>query len=79
MCTEGARILGVFPSPWSSHYFLGEKLMKGIAQAGHNVTYVTPYRTKNIPENVSFHDVVLEGLPEQFDGKPLIVQSIYCK
>lgn len=50
--------------------------MKGIAQAGHDVTYVTPYRTKNVPENVSFHDVVLEGLPEQFNGKPLIVQSI---
>lgn len=68
-CADGARILGVFPMPWGSHYILGEKLVKGIAEAGHNVTYITPHPTKNVPENVSLYDVVLEGFPEQFNGE----------
>lgn len=67
-CADGARILGVFPLPWGSHYILAEKFVKGIAKAGHNVTFITPYPTKNVPENVSLYDVVLEGFSEQFNG-----------
>lgn len=44
------RILGVFPLMTRSHSILGHALMKGLAEAGHNVTYVTPRPTgKSIP------------------------------
>lgn len=37
------RILGVLPTNSKSHYKVGDSLMRGLAEAGHNVTVVSPY------------------------------------
>ncbi|CAG9767338.1 unnamed protein product [Ceutorhynchus assimilis] len=60
-----AKLLGIFPHSANSHYTLGEKLMKGFAKAGHDVTIITPYPTKNKPKNVVWKDVFIEGLEQQ--------------
>ena len=43
------KILGVFPSMYKSHTIIGEALMTGLAEAGHEVTVVTAFpHTKKI-------------------------------
>ncbi|XP_059612720.1 UDP-glycosyltransferase UGT5-like [Phlebotomus argentipes] len=49
---SGYNILGVFPTPGRSHYILGSSLMKGLAQAGHNVTIVAAYKQEIPVENM---------------------------
>ncbi|KAF5304916.1 hypothetical protein FQR65_LT00800 [Abscondita terminalis] len=48
---DGAKILGLFILPSRSHLSLGEKLLKRLANDGHEVTITTPFRTKNLPRN----------------------------
>lgn len=48
-CAESAKILGVFPFPGVSHYILASKIMKGLAEAGHDITMITPYKLKDPP------------------------------
>lgn len=63
---NGARLLGVFPIPVRSHYTLAIKLMEGLAQAGHHVTIIAPFPAKDIPSNVSWEHVVVEGIAEKY-------------
>ena len=37
------KMLGVFPSAFKSHTIIGEALMTGLAEAGHEVTVVTAF------------------------------------
>lgn len=55
---HGLNILGVFMIPAQSHYFVGSSLMKGLADAGHNVTFITPIAAKKTP---NYEEVVLSG------------------
>lgn len=41
------RILGVFPVPSKSHYYVGEALMQGLAERGHEVTLISPFQSSN--------------------------------
>lgn len=41
--TRSTNILGVFPTKTASHFKLGWALMHGLAEAGHNVTLISPY------------------------------------
>ena len=41
--TEGLRILGVFSLPAVSHFFYFRPILRGLAEAGHNVTVVSYY------------------------------------
>ncbi|KAJ8954687.1 hypothetical protein NQ318_011379 [Aromia moschata] len=68
-CTPArcARILGVFPFAARSHYILGNALMRGLAEAGHDVTMISPHEEKNPPQNGSYRDVVLTGFVEDFN------------
>lgn len=47
----GYRILGLFPIPVSSHFTFIHPVMRGLAEAGHNVTVVSyfpdPYPLEN--------------------------------
>lgn len=36
---HGYNILGVFHTGGKSHYIVGSALMKGLAEAGHNVSF----------------------------------------
>ncbi|KAL5273667.1 UGT2A1.2 family protein [Megaselia abdita] len=38
------KILGVFPVGAKSHYIIGQSLMKGLAEKGHEVTVISPYK-----------------------------------
>ncbi|CAG9767337.1 unnamed protein product [Ceutorhynchus assimilis] len=67
--SNGARLLGIFAMPGNSHYILAERLMKGYAAAGHHVTMISPYPTKNVPKNASWEDIVLDGLDDAYREK----------
>ncbi|CAH0596439.1 unnamed protein product [Chrysodeixis includens] len=41
--SEAYKILAVFPLPSKSHGILGDNMIKHLLDAGHEVTYVTPY------------------------------------
>ncbi|ERL84451.1 hypothetical protein D910_01883, partial [Dendroctonus ponderosae] len=66
-CVNASRILGVFPIATGSHFVLTSKLMKGLAEAGHDVTVVSPYRLKDLPKNGKYRDVMLEGFATDFE------------
>lgn len=59
---ESANILGVFPMGVSSHYILDYKLMKGLADAGHNVTIVAAVKQKTpLATKGNLTELVLDG------------------
>lgn len=62
--TNAARILGIFPTTAPSHYNLGNALMMGLAEAGHNVTMISPFEEKSPPKEGSYRDIVLTGFSE---------------
>ncbi|XP_066137697.1 UDP-glycosyltransferase UGT5-like [Euwallacea fornicatus] len=65
---ENARILGVFPMGSISHQILAYKLMKGLAEAGHDVTMVsTSYPHRDLPENGTYTEIILDGHAEYFE------------
>lgn len=66
---ETSKILGVFPLATGSHYNLYSQLMKGLAEAGHEVTMVSPYRFKEPPKRGKYRDLVLDGFAEDFERK----------
>ncbi|XP_018579880.1 UDP-glucuronosyltransferase 2B10 [Anoplophora glabripennis] len=61
---QGARILGVFPFGAPSHYILGSTLMKGLAEAGHDVTIISPFKEKNPPKGGKWTEIILDDLME---------------
>lgn len=63
------RILGIFPVPAYSHYSLGSRLMKGLAEKGHDVTFIAPFKEKNSPK--SYREIVLTELVEKSEGNIL--------
>ncbi|KAJ8980271.1 hypothetical protein NQ317_005129 [Molorchus minor] len=56
-----SRILVVFPMSAQSHFILGSSLAKALAEAGHDVTYVSLFEEKNPPKNGKYTEVVLTG------------------
>ncbi|CAH1099471.1 unnamed protein product [Psylliodes chrysocephalus] len=57
--TSGYKILCVFPIYFPSHYFLGNELAKGLAEAGHDVTMVTVFEEKNPPKNGKYKQIIM--------------------
>uniref|UniRef100_T1GTV7 Glucuronosyltransferase n=1 Tax=Megaselia scalaris TaxID=36166 RepID=T1GTV7_MEGSC len=45
--SNGSRILAIFPSSSKSHYFVGVSLMKGLAEKGHDITLIAPFKEKH--------------------------------
>lgn len=59
------KILGVLQSASKSHYIIGHAIMKALAQDGHQVTVLTPFKEKySIPnyEEVYLERSVSDGL-----------------
>uniref|UniRef100_V5H0N4 UDP-glucuronosyltransferase n=1 Tax=Anoplophora glabripennis TaxID=217634 RepID=V5H0N4_ANOGL len=48
---NGAKILGVFPSPGYSQFILGEVLMTELARRGHDVTMISAYKPREELKN----------------------------
>ncbi|XP_066259817.1 UDP-glycosyltransferase UGT5-like [Euwallacea similis] len=63
--SNAAKILGIFTFPAGSHNILATKLLAGLAEDGHEITFIAPYPTKNIPKNTSWNEIVLDGLKEE--------------
>lgn len=64
---DAYRILVVFPAPAYSHYALGSRLAKGLAEKGHDITMIAPYKEKNPPK--FYREIYLEGLVQKAEGK----------
>lgn len=63
------RILGVSPSTMRSHYIFFEALMKGLAEDGNNVTFISPFQSS---ETANFEEIQID-LPIKIDqllGEP---------
>ncbi|XP_017101692.3 UDP-glycosyltransferase UGT5-like [Drosophila bipectinata] len=57
---SGYNYLVVSPSAASSHYHVGFSLVKGLANAGHNITLISAFEQKNPVENI--RDVTALGI-----------------
>lgn len=55
--TESLRVLGLFPHPGVSHFHFFHPIMRGLAEAGHDVTVVGHFPDKNPPAN--YKDLLL--------------------
>ncbi|CAH1108981.1 unnamed protein product [Psylliodes chrysocephalus] len=66
--SHGAKILGIFPMPAKSHYTLGNSLMRGLAEAGHDVTMISPHNDKVPTRNGSYRNVVLTGFADSYEA-----------
>ncbi|KAJ3652823.1 hypothetical protein Zmor_018755 [Zophobas morio] len=65
--TDGAKILAVFSMPSYSHFQLGFRIAKELADRGHQVTAISPYPQKTPIKN--YKDVSLEELVPFVEGK----------
>lgn len=48
---DAYRILGVFPVASQSHFYVGNALMEGLAEKGHDVTVLSPFDSNNSYKN----------------------------
>lgn len=64
-----ARILGIFIVPSKSHHILGSKLLKSLAEKGHEVTMISPFPFKNKVTN--YQDIFLEEMLQYKQGMPV--------
>lgn len=55
---SGYKILVALPAASVSHYQFGSALSRGLANAGHEVTVISPYKDPNPPPN--YTEVYLE-------------------
>ncbi|XP_035452806.2 UDP-glucosyltransferase 2 [Spodoptera frugiperda] len=70
-CAEASKILVVFPLPSRSHGNLGDGVVKHLLNAGHEVTYISPFPYKNAPPTLRTIDV-----SKNFDIMPMDIMSI---
>lgn len=66
---NGYKLLVVFPMASRSHFNLGSALARGLANAGHDVTLLSPYDDNYVPTNGTYRPVVLNEILEKFNGK----------
>lgn len=60
--TDGHRILGLFPHEGISHFHFFHPVMKALAEAGHEVTVVSHFPSKDKLKN--YKDEPLKGKQE---------------
>ncbi|XP_055597965.1 UDP-glucosyltransferase 2-like [Uranotaenia lowii] len=61
--SSGSRILGLFPHPGLSHFKVFQPIMRGLAEAGHEVTVISyfPNAQKSVPPLPNYRDYAFEG------------------
>lgn len=64
---NGAKILGIFPMPAPSHFFIGYRIMKELADRGHQVSVINPY-PREVPLK-NYKDISVEGIEIVFAGE----------
>lgn len=68
---DGYRILGLFPVPIVSHFHFFQPILRGLAEAGHNVTVISYFPQPNPPAN--YKDIQLNNQPVMTNGIDLDV------
>lgn len=63
---NGLRILGLFVHPGLSHFHFFHPIMRGLAEAGHDVTVVSEFPDPNPPKG--YKDLVLSKQGGLSDG-----------
>lgn len=53
--TEGLKVLGIFPFGSSSHFAIGNSIVKALHKVGHEITVISPYPQKKPLAN--FRDI----------------------
>lgn len=71
---ESAKILGVFPVPSKSHFFVGQAIMKALHEAGHEITLISPFPRSKPIEN--WRDIEIPEMIEVFKGKCTILHFV---
>lgn len=66
-CGDGLKILGVFPMASHSHYTIGFRVMKELADRGHEVTFVSAFPQKNPVKNLK--DISLAGFNKLMESE----------
>lgn len=66
-CANGARILGIFPMPAPSHFFIGFRIMKELADRGHEVSVINPFPREKPIKN--YRDISVAGIESVFAGE----------
>lgn len=61
--SDAYKVLGVFPTMSKSHYILGSKIMKELADKGHEVTVLTPFPMHKGVGNLT--EVLVDGIIEK--------------
>lgn len=64
------KILTVFPTTWKSHWKIGTSVVKYLAAAGHDVTFVSQYKFKA----TNVRNIVLIDLPQGKINKKKLVK-----
>lgn len=71
---QSAKILCVFPSPGRSHVLVGQTLLKALAERGHEVTMVSPFKlSKPVPNYREIYipaDDTVSRMTKSFLEKP---------
>lgn len=70
---QSSKILVVFPFPARSHHALGNMLVRTLVEAGHDVTFISPFKEQNPPKTGKWTDVLLDDLMEV--SKSIIKQT----
>ncbi|XP_055848943.1 UDP-glycosyltransferase UGT5-like [Episyrphus balteatus] len=61
---DGYKILGVFPIASKSHFIIGDALMRGLAEKGHDVTVISPYPMRD----KKYHGIEVKALVPVMNG-----------
>lgn len=67
------RILGIFPHPGITHFYFFHPIMRGLADAGHDVTVLSQFPDPNPPKN--YKDLLITGVPSLHNTVELKVQK----
>lgn len=70
------KILGIFPSMSKSHFLVGSVLMRGLAEAGHNVTVLSPY-PQSEPILQNYRDICVQGIQEVIKSMKFVCRYTY--
>lgn len=73
----GYKILGLFPHPGVSHFNAFQPILKGLADAGHEITVISHFPEKNPPAN--YKDMPLDFLSPLTSSVDLEVCFFFLK
>ncbi|XP_030032437.1 UDP-glycosyltransferase UGT5 isoform X2 [Manduca sexta] len=73
---DAYKILVIFPVPGKSHGILGDAYVRHLLEAGHEVTYVTPFPKQ---DTSNLHHVNISSIKEVFNEDTIHIKAIMDK